>query len=347
MKKLAVPVTFSRKVRPTPTKVFDTYWRFATERQRVFFARLDGAQGPWTKDPIIGHYKFTNTYRASDRVSQYLIKNVLYSKEWSLEDTVLRTLLFKIFNKIETWELLEQQFGEISSSTFNVEKFGVILERAMQFGGAIYSAAYIVPSGSGEKYKGVRKHLFHLQLLHSALANGLPKRLRECSSMEEAYKVLLNVDSFGKFLAYQFITDLNYSDHFNFSEMEFVVPGPGALDGIKKCFTSMGDYSEPEIIKLMAEEQEIHFHRLDCDFLSLWGRPLQLIDCQNIFCEVDKYARVAHPEISGLSGRTRIKQKFSPRSNMIGFWYPPKWGINRNLPKKDESSLSTSRLVFA
>ena len=29
------------------------------------------------------------------------------------------------------------------------------------------------------------------------------------------------------------------------------------------------------------------------EFRDLWGRPLQLIGCQNLFCEVDKYARVA------------------------------------------------------
>ena len=39
---------------------------------------------------------------------------------------------------------------------------------------------------------------------------------------------------------------------------------------------------------------------------------MQLIDCQNLFCEVDKYARHAHPEVRGISGRTRIKQSYRP-----------------------------------
>ena len=51
--------------------------------------------------------------------------------------------------------------------------------------------------------------------------------------------------------------------------------------------------------------------RLGLEFRSLWGRRLQLIDCQNLFCEVDKYARVRHPEVVGVSGRTRIKQKYA------------------------------------
>ena len=36
-----------------PTPVYDTYWRFAAERQRVFFRRLEGLPPPWTDDPIL------------------------------------------------------------------------------------------------------------------------------------------------------------------------------------------------------------------------------------------------------------------------------------------------------
>jgi len=51
-------------------------------------------------------YRFTNVYRASDRVSQYLIRRVIYEGDQSEEEVFFRTLLFKIFNRIETWEIL-------------------------------------------------------------------------------------------------------------------------------------------------------------------------------------------------------------------------------------------------
>jgi hypothetical protein len=83
------------------------------------------------------------------------------------------------------------------------------------------------------------------------------------------------------------------------------------------------------IIRLMADNQEKEFDRLNLNFHNLWGRKLQLIDCQNIFCEVDKYSRVAHPHINGYSHRTRIKQKFTDNEKEpIEFYFPPKWGIN-------------------
>ena len=85
--------------------------------------------------------------------------------------------------------------------------------------------------------------------------------------------------------------------------MEFVVAGPGALDGISKCFSDTAGLNAPEIIRFMTERQEAEFERLGLQFQSLWGRPLQLIDCQNVFCEVSKYARIRHPEIAGVSGQ--------------------------------------------
>lgn len=117
----SAPFGFVRRQKPTVSKVFDTYWKFAAKRQDAFFFRIEGNFGPWSRDPILNEYKFTNAYRASDRVSQYLIKNVIYSKRRSLSDTVFRILLFKLFNKIETWELLENVFGEVSLATFNVD----------------------------------------------------------------------------------------------------------------------------------------------------------------------------------------------------------------------------------
>jgi hypothetical protein len=161
------------------------------------------------------------------------------------------------------------------------------------------------------------------------MTDELPYKLADAPKMQEGFELLREYPSLGDFLAYQFITDINYSEITNFSEMEFVVPGPGALDGIRKCFLDLGGLNEPEIIKFMADIQESEFERLGLDFQPLWGRNLQLIDCQNLFCEVDKYARIKHPDIAGISGRSRIKQKYSANKHPIDYWYPPKWGINQ------------------
>jgi hypothetical protein len=149
--------------------------------------------------------------------------------------------------------------------------------------------------------------------------------------MQQAFELLKALPGLGDFLAYQILIDINYSTVLNFSESEFVVPGPGARGGISKCFYDTAGLNESEIIKLVTDRQEIEFNRLGLSFKDLWGRRLQLIDCQNLFCEVDKYARVKHPEIKGKSDRTKIKQLFKANIEPVNYWFPPKWGINDNI----------------
>lgn len=309
-----------------PTEVFNAYWYLAAERQKIFFKRIAKAPSPWTEDEILQKYKFTNAYRASDRVSQYLIRRVLYDKERSPDDIFFRCLFFKIFNKIETWELLEAEIGEIRADTFNERAYEQVFTKAMREKIRIYSAAYIMPSG-GSWAKCVYKHQMHLKLLRKMLDDRLWEKLATAPSMGKAFELLRSYPTIGDFLAYQYVTDLNYSTLTNFTEMEFVVPGPGAKNGISKCFESLGGLTESEIIRYVTDSQEFFFNQLGLSFQNLWGRRLQLIDCQNLFCEIDKYARVRFPEYSKATGRTRIKQGYKQPRPLPQPFYPPKWGL--------------------
>jgi thymidylate kinase len=325
-----VPPTYMRQLHPVkPTAAYDTYWRFAVKRQSIFFKRFRGEPPPWTSDRILTEHKFTNAYRASDRVSQYLIRHVIYRDDLpkTAPEVFFRIILFKIFNKIETWERLERAFGTITLEDYSFARYDKILTDAQAEGERIYSAAYIMPSGSSS-LGHAKKHRNHLKLIERMIADDLPLRLTDARTMQAGFALLKAYPTIGNFLAYQYITDINYSELTKFSEMEFVVPGPGALDGIRKCFADLGGLNESEIIKFIADRQEQEFERLELKFEPLWGRRLQLIDCQNLFCEVDKYSRVHHPELVGLTGRTRIKQRFTANQAPLELWYPPKWKLN-------------------
>lgn len=318
---------FSGLAPAVPTPVFDTYWRFAAERQAIFFKRQSGTPPPWTGDPILREYKFTNAYRASDRVSQFLIKHVIYEGDQTPEEVFFRILLFKLFNKIETWRLLMEKLGSLRHAEYSFARYDAVLSAALAASQTIYSAAYIMPSGS-RAFGSTRKHRAHLRLLERMMEDELPLRIAGARTMLDGFKLLRSYPMIGDFLAYQYITDINYSTLTDFSETEFVVPGPGARSGIQKCFASLGGLSEADLIRVVTDRQGEEFARLGLEFRSLWGRPLQLIDCQNLFCEVDKYARMKHPEVEGIGQRTRIKQKFSWNPTPIEYLFPPKWGLN-------------------
>jgi len=322
-------IIINKKRLPSSSVVLDTYWKFAAERQEVFFKKINKV-APLTVDPILLKYKFTNAYRACDRVSQYLIGKVIDNNETDINETLFKILVFKIFNKIETWELLESELGDVSFKYYSFDTYNKILTSAMKGKEPIYSAAYIMASGKSA-YGYDRKHENHLKLIEQMISSNLANKLQDATSLEHVYNYLLLFPSIGPFLAYQYSIDINYSKLINFSENDYVVPGPGAKDGIKKCFTDYGDYSETDIIKYVTDNQEAEFQRLGINFKGLWGRPLHLIDCQNLFCETAKYARVAHPDIDGVSDRKRIKQIYSKNNSDIYYYFPPKWNLNTNL----------------
>ncbi|TIL83158.1 MAG: hypothetical protein E5Y89_01935 [Mesorhizobium sp.] len=318
--------------------VMDTYWRFADERQRVYFKRLQDSIGPWTEDPIIDRYRFTNAYRAADRVSQYLIRHIQYDNErsQSVEELFFRTLAFKIFNKIETWEYLERVLGPLTWAWTALDDIAGVLDDMMAAGQSVYSAAYIMPA---PKLGMVRKHANHLALLRLMMDDGLPCKIADARSLREVFDLLVRYPGLGRFLAFQYAIDLNYSAMLDFDEAGFVVAGPGALDGISKCFYDTDGLSAEELIYMVTESQQSAFARLGLAFPGLGHRPLQPIDCQNLFCEISKYARVAHPEVAGVSGRIRIKQQYraSLRKADPPF-FPPRWNVELPIAQNQERS---------
>ncbi|MDD2627389.1 MAG: putative DNA base hypermodification protein [Clostridia bacterium] len=305
--------------------VYDLYWYFAYERQNIFIKKKNLEEAPWTEDPILQEYKFCNSYRVNDRVSQYLLKNVIYKGgQYNNEDIIFRIILFKIFNKESTWELLESKIGDITLSTFNFEVYSSILENAMQNGIKIYNDAYI--SCANKAYGYNRKHNNHLALLKQIfLEEKSHLEILKAKTMEEAFNILIKYPLIGNFIGYQLITDINYSDAVNWSETEFTVAGPGSERGIKKCFENIDGYTKEDIIKYMYDKQEEEFKRLGLEFKRIGNRPLQYIDCQNIFCELDKYCRQALPELK--SNRNKIKKKYAAKNGKIEYIYPKKWNI--------------------
>jgi hypothetical protein len=309
--------------------VFDTYWRFAAERQAIFFRRLTGTNPPWTDDRILSCHRFTNAYRASDRVSQYLINNVIPAGEQTPQELFFRIILFKLFNRISTWRRLRSGLGELTYADYSFSRYDALLTSLLNQGQRIYSAAYIMPA---PHFGEIHKHANHLRLIECMMDNELPKKIADAPSLRSAYQLLLAYPSIGPFLAYQYAIDCNYSNLTDFSEMDFIVPGPGAVSGIRKCFMDTASLTDSDVIRAMADISQMQFERQGIDFPDLWGRPLQLVDHQNLFCEVDKYARQAHPEVQGFSGRQRIKQTFKPSREPLSYRYPPKWGLDTSQP---------------
>ncbi|MFA1690889.1 nucleotide kinase domain-containing protein [Akkermansia muciniphila] len=307
-------------------EVLRYYFYFMQERMKIFWNRCYSSF-PLTKDPILAKYKFTNVYRACDRVSQYLISHVIYSTDSVVNerDLLLQILVFKIFNKIETWEYLMHEYGPITVSNFNVAKISKLLTLRQQ-SYPIFSNAYMM-TGTHKRYDHLTtKHEKWLTMVKEEFLDGnIVDKILYSNSLEDIYKLLHKCSFIGSFLAYQYAIDFNYSSIFNFDENSFVRAGIGAIRGIKKCFHSYGKNYEDAIFYVHENIDELRSKYGYSDFKPIPAHQPTLLDLQNCFCETDKYLRAKLPELK--VGNVRIKQIYHPSPSPIVLTFPPKWGI--------------------
>jgi alpha-glutamyl/putrescinyl thymine pyrophosphorylase clade 1 len=312
---------------PGPTvraAVFEAYWAFASDRHAVFERRISGGPGPWTTDPIIEEYRFCNAFRAADRVTQELVAAAYANRDQRPDDVFLRTLCFRLFSRPETWRLIEAEVGQLGVGTFDAARLGDRLEDARSAGARLYTGAFILAAGPAYGHR--RKHRNHLALLEAMLEAEMPARVAGAGSLGEVYELLLAWPLIGPFMAYQLATDLNYTTLIDFDEDDFTMPGPGALRGLGKVFVELGDLDPAGAIHWLCRYQGRCEEELGIAPPRLFGRPLHAIDVQNLLCELDKYARVAFPELK--SNRSRIKQRFEADPTPLPMAFPPKWDLD-------------------
>jgi len=326
-------------------EIFQYYFYFVQERMNIFWNKYNSVY-PWTIDEILIVNKFTSVYRALDRVSQYLIRNVIYKGEtFSEEDILFRIIVFKIFNKPETWEVLEKKLGIITIGNFDLQYVNKILLELKQQQ-PIFNNAYMMT--------GTHSHYNHLQYKHEKwllmvitelIEQSAFKRIINAKSLQSVYEILRSCSFLGDFLAYQYAIDLNYSSVIDFDENSFVKAGIGAIRGVKKCFYPIPKrYTYEDAIKYTQDNFEFYLEKFGYNnFKPLFGRIPTLIDIQNCFCETDKYLRAKIPELQ--VDNKRIKQKYKESKKPLELFFPPKWNINSKIltpciqPSMQESTL--------
>lgn len=314
---------------------FKYFFYFMQERMNMFHRRYRNDYS-LSEDPILAKHKFTNVYRACDRVSQYLIAEIIRPAEKAANelDLILNIIVFKVFNSVGTWEYLKEHDVVITQKRFDAEKISALLTERIHRA-PVFNGAYIM-TATGRKYEHLQyKHARWLSMIQNEMIKGKKLALiAKSKSMAEVYRHLRECTFIGDFLAYQYAVDINYSEATDFDENSFVKAGVGAIRGIKKCFASLGAHSYEDAIRQTQDQLEIYREKYGYSFENLFGREPQLIDLQNCFCETDKYLRVKMPELN--IGNTRIKQKYTASKSPIQYVFPRKWNLKPS-PKHEIS----------
>ncbi|KAG2042930.1 hypothetical protein BDR03DRAFT_489917 [Suillus americanus] len=304
-----------------PTPVFDTFWRFAAERHAITEKRFQGLPAPWTDDPILQAYPFCNTYRVLDRVSQYIITEVIEKGSQDPTELVFRILLFNTFTSINTYDTLRRAIEPFTWATYERADYERVLRRLYDDRVSIYTGAFQKPAPS---LGFVENFMNHLALIE-VLMEELPMRCTEAEYIADVFEWLCTFKSMGDFTAYQLVLNLSYSSVLNFSDHDFVVVGLGSRRGLQRCFEGLIPRKrEVDIIRWMQLTQSDHFSRLDLKFNGLGpgARPIMLCDIEHTLCEVDKYVRKLG---------TPARRAFHPSGALPKMCLPKAWTLPERL----------------
>lgn len=273
-----------------PTPAFDTFWRFAAERQSIDERRRSGQPAPWTEDPILQNHKFCNTFRILDRGCQFLVTEVIEKGPQTLEEVTFRVLLFSLYTNPKTYETLRKKIHSFTWKGYKRANYEKVLRQLYNGKGPIYTGAYQKPAPDLGFAEAFMNHLAFMEVLMQEL----PDRLNKAEYMADVFEWLRTFKSMGDFTAYQLLLNLSYSNVMNFSDHDFVVISIGSRRGLQRCFDgNVPRSAEVDLVRWMQLSQSGHFSRLGLTFNGLGHerRPMMLCDIEHTLCELDKYIR--------------------------------------------------------
>ena len=302
---------------------------FIVDRYRVH-VRKDVLKKPppWTNNPVIAQYKFTNVRREHDRQTRYLIEHISKSPYLSLEDAIVNTFYFRAWNNWDTmrdlggpWvakRLYSSKMKEVARLRFKLLEAADPQRKwwssAYNQGGTKQAWRYPGEPGK-DKEEDIPLRVFHIG---PWLKEGhVVERLLNAKDQKEAFEVIKSVRGFADFLAYQVFVDLTYIKDFPFSENEFVVAGPGCKKGLDYIIDDFDGMTYEEALFYLRDFIDGYFKCLSINrelIVPHWNpnklfsdlpphdRYMNVMSLENCMCELSKYIRT----VEG-TGRPRVK----------------------------------------
>ena len=322
--------------KPTISTVSLVHFReFITERYKIHVKKdVLKLEKPWTENPILQQYKFTNVRREHDKQSRELIRRVSTNPKLSLEEKIANTFLFRAWNNADTFETFGGPWKlHVIYDPLTKESARAVYREAMQEDQdrLWFSSAYN-QGGTKQSWKRLdpddseqtpAEPDIPLRVFHVGVWLGRDKviqRILASKNQERCFEVIKSVRGFAGFLAYQVFVDLTYIEEFPFSENEFVIAGPGCKRGMDRLFLDRDDMTYEECLfwlrdrfdKLMSwlekkgdwpEDDPWDPSELFMD-LEPHDTYMNVMSLENCFCEFSKYMKA-------LDGTGRPKVRYN------------------------------------
>lgn len=266
------------------------FWYWVNERHAIYCRRAEGKPKPWTDDPILRDYKFTNVFRQLDRGTVWLTEHFI-RPHWDDDPALLffNIAWYRMFNWTGTGERLGWQ------TSWELARVRRLLGAALASGEQVFTGAHIIRSAFGrpkiDSIVDVCAELWKRRQQITVTA-------QHTGSLEETSRRLIEVDYVGGFMAYEILTDMRHTPLLNQAHdiHTWAHVGPGALRGLQRL--SPGLQRQDALSKLLG----LVARSREPGVLGTHVPPLEPRDCEHAACEWDKMCRIKFGE-----GRPRSK----------------------------------------
>ena len=286
-----------------PSSAALIYW--ASEREAIRKRKEQGVE-PWTTDPILAKYRFTNLRRRDVRVSQWLIRNVLSKSVrlgwWSF---VQFTALCRWVNWPPTIAAIMEE-GLWPQSKLDLRAIGDFIDQRCASGLKTWTGAYMIRAPKPALYGDMGKGRFVAEVVIGDGLASVHDSLERAIAMKQqrlVWEALTKAKYWGRFMAGQVVTDWTYTPMLERAGdlCAWAPQGPGSIRGYNRLMGNPLKQSVPEDV--WCSQLKVWRHQI-IRALGPEYVTLTLMDIQNALCETDKMLRVAAGE-----GRPRATYK--------------------------------------
>jgi hypothetical protein len=261
------------------------------ERESIRISKDLGKPSPWTKDTILGQYKFTNVLRADDRTTRWGVKNWFHpAHSRGVADSIilLNCGIYRFFGTTQ----FAQELG--FQESFDPEFIKEVAARMESQGRKLFTSAYVISNGGYRCPKREAVVDIFLTNLNKNLEFVLGKRE---NSFERYAKRLYRVNGFGGtgFMAKEVLSDLHLSGAVSPFEdrYDWTPVGPGALRGLAWMFPGTKVGRADKALPYMRQIADDLSRSLE-PWMPQFGASLDLHGVQFAMCEIDKYLRTKY-----------------------------------------------------
>lgn len=236
------------------------YRDYNYNRALAYKLKLEGT--PFTRDLFIGDneklykvittFNFTNVRRELDRESVFLINSVINNYNFSLEDRILNTFMFRGFNTASViplfpewpipfsmidgnyFEYMTRVENERRESDENLKRLGN--QKSAYLVSPLRRASNVLLGDKRDEFNLNPRLAYYVQHYKDTIIAAF-----HAETSEESINTLVSLPGVGWFLGYQIWVDFTYFQESKFNENDLVVSGPGCDVGIDWMVTVESD----------------------------------------------------------------------------------------------------------